>query len=892
MAAAALVAQSPAVNYQANLGNPGASAAAFDSAGNLYVIAISTLIKLGPDGSILATSTPAPGKLLMSVTVDSQDRVIVGGSGFVARPPDFLTSVSGPVVQVAADRDGNIWAISGGLQASTTRYGEDIGASALTRLTPEGKVAWTKKLGGASIDNLADLAIDAAGSIYVALTTNSAELPSSGFEPLLNGIPGAVSYDGGGYFYPVYGIAAAINQWLLTDANTVYIATQGQGVARSTDRGQSFESRSQGLPDTTVNMIAVDPANAQTLYAATKQGLAKTSNGGTNWSPMTLPSGSATVLAVAVHPKNRAHLYASVISSTTGCAFYRSIDGGVTWQPQQTSSGFPLCLTGFLTDPNDAAGVYAYGLGNGFALPATGATWIQVSTFMGLVVAADPATFSTWYALADGGIYKSTNKGATWTLVQPGFFTALAVGRPYIVAGTNSGSISISRDSGATWTPATTPPFAQPVRSLLSDSGTIFAGATYNPGIWLGKYSPDDGQLLQSTFLGGTGSETAARLAVDPQGVVTVAMESDSTDAPTTLDATQRRSGGGTDIVITRLTPSFTLQYASYFGGSGDERIGAINLDSQGFLYMAGSTQSPNLPLSANALQPVLNGSSDAFATVFNPSANGIVYSSYFGGPDDDRGVALLPDPKGNAVLIGHSTTDSFALSVGGLIGYQPIAGAIRNAASLAAGPLAPGSLATIDGSYGAISGISVLFNGLPATVVQSRDNSMDVALPDGLQPGAATVTIQSRNGLTQGTVPVAAVAPGIFSANHDGKGVVLATLVRVYADGTQENEAVFQCADACVALPIDFGDDTDTLFLQITATGLRNQTDLSHFQVAVGGQPATVISVGSQGISPGLDQITIQLPRPADGFVGPAQWDIQLTVDGQTANTVSILVG
>ena len=891
MAFAALFAQAPRVNYASNLGVPAARGAALDSGGNLYVVASSTLVKVAPDGSILSTSIPMPDKLLLSVTVDAQDRVIVGGSGFVARPPDFVTPVSGQVVQVAVDPNGSIWAVTGGLLQSSAIPSLDVpGANALVHLSPDGVVLSSKKIGGASVDNPADLVIDAAGSLYVALVTNSAELPADGFEPSLNGLPGSISYDGGGYFYATFGVNSAINQWLLTDANTVYIATQGQGVNRSTDRGQTFATRSVGLPDLTVNMLAVDPTNSQTLYAATRQGLAKSTNGGATWSALPLPSGSAAALAVAVHPKNRAHLYASTISSATGCAFYRSVDSGATWQAQQTSFGVPICITGFLTDPNDVAGVYAYTLGNVFALPSTGATWPRISTVGGTVV-ADPLTFATWYAVGPDGIYKSTNKGANWILSTTGVFTTLAVGRPYVVAGTATGSVLISRDAGATWNATATPPFAQPVRSLLSDSGTIFVGASYKPGIWLGKYSPLDGQLLTSTFLGGSGSATAARLAVDALGGVTVAMETDSTDAPTTLDAAQRRSGGGSDVVITRLTPSFGLQYASYFGGSGDERIGGIELDSQGFLYMAGSTTSADLPLSANALQTAPRGGLDAFATVLNPSANGVVYSSYYGGADDDSGVALLADAKGNAVLVGHAASDSFVVGLSGLIGYQPI-GAIRNAASLVAGPVAPGSLVTIDGGYGPISGISVMFNGLAATVVQSRDRSIDVALPDGLQPGTATVSIQSRNGLVQGTAPIAPVAPGLFSANRDGKGVALATLVRVYADGTQQNEAVFQCSDTCVGLPIDFGDDTDTLFLQLTATGLRGETDLSKFQVMVGGQPAVVVSVGPQGISPGLDQITVQLPRPAEGFVGPGVWNIQVTVGGQASNGVNILVG
>lgn len=862
---AGLSAQTPVIHYTTNLGVAGASAAVADVDGNVYVIAGTTLVKLGPDGSILSSSTPMADIALTCLALDAQGRVVIAGNGFVSRPPDFITPVVGAVKQVAVDLNGNIWATAG---------------TSLFRLNQDGLVLSTWPIGGASGANPSDLVIDAAGSVYVALVTNSAELPADGFEPRLNGIPGAVSYDGGGYFYPVFGLSAAINQWLLTDSNTVYVATQGQGVNVSTDRGQTFATRNQGLPDLTVSALAADPVSSQILYAATAKGLSKSTNSGTSWSSaLNLPTGAVT--AIAVHPKNRAHLYAAMNGSPS-CTFYRSTNGGLTWLVQQQ----PLCVTQFVTDPNDVTHVYAITFGGVYSLSAASTVWTQTSTLLNIgAVAVDPANFATWYATAEGGIYKSTDSGASWTLSNPGAFAVIAFGKPYVIAGTPTGGIVTSTDGGVSWNAATTAPFAQPVRSLLTDSGTIFAGATYNAGIWLGKFSPLDGQLLSSTFLGGTGSETAARLAVDGQGVVTVVMESDSTDAPTTLDAAQRRAGGGTDLVVTRLTPAFGLQYASYFGGSGDERIGSVKLDARGFLYMAGTTNSPNLPLSSNALRTASQG---AFAAVLNPSANGVVYSSY---ADGDQGVALVPDNRGNAVFIGRTLSDSLAQGWSSLIGYLPL-GAIRNSASLISGSLAPGSLITIDGTFGAVSGISVLFNGQPATIVQSRDTSMDVAVPAGATPGAADVTIQSRNGLSQGTAQLGVVAPGLFSANRDGKGVALATLIRVDAAGNQDTEAVFQCTDICVALPIDFGDDTDTLYLQLTATGLRNEADFSQFQVTVGGQAATVIGVGPQGISPGLDQLTIELPRPADGFVGPAVWNLQVTVDGKASNTVTITVG
>jgi uncharacterized protein (TIGR03437 family) len=739
-----------------------------------------------------------------------------------------------------------------------------------------GAILSSRTLGGGSDDLPADLAIDPSGSPVLALVTSSAELPTpGGFQPQINGVPGSVSYDGGFFFYPVFGISATVNHWLLLgDGTTMYVSTQGQGVYHSSDRGQTWDPRNAGLPDTTVTMVAGDPASPLTLYAATAKGLAKSTNGGVSWANLTLPA--VTVIAIA--PKDHNQLYAA-----GGCAFYHSTDAGRTWQTQQAED---LCVSQFLTDPNDANGVYAM-------VPSgvlQGPTWTRRSTLPGMVAAAaDPANFSIWYACATGGIYRSEDKGSSWTLVNPGDFSAVAVGRPHLIAGTRTGELMVSLDGGASWNATMTQPAdSQPIRSLFVDSGTYFVGTAYHPAIWLAKLSPFDGSVLYGTFLGGSGSQNAARIAVDGQANITVAFETDSTDALTTPDAIQRRSGGGVDLLLTRLSPSFSLRYATYYGGFGDERLGSLRMDLQGLLYLAGSRDD------------------DALALVFNPGLTGIVYTLPYGGSAADQGIALVPS-GGNAVLIGQTQSpdlpvtagpafrapsDSFAVSFAVPGGYQTL-GAIRNAASLLAGPVANGSLVTIDGNFGDLAGVSVTFNGSPAVLVQVRDTSMDVVVPADAPVGqTAVVIVNARAASYQGTVPISSTAPGLFSANRNGQGVALGTVLRVdTTTGTSTAEPLFQCdSTSCAAIPVDLGDDQTSVYLVLTATGLRNQTDLAQFQVTIGGMPATVIDVQPQGVASGLDAITIQLPQP-DTAAGPLEWQIQVNLDGKTSNPVTILV-
>jgi uncharacterized protein (TIGR03437 family) len=64
--------------------------------------------------------------------------------------------------------------------------------------------------------------------------------------------------------------------------------------------------------------------------------------------------------------------------------------------------------------------------------------------------------------------------------------------------------------------------------------------------------------------------------------------------------------------------------------------------------------------------------------------------------------------------------------------------------------------------------------------------------IPAGMAAGAATVVITSGDGkVSTGVVQIAAVAPGLFSANASGQGVASGVALRVKADGTQTFESI-----------------------------------------------------------------------------------------------------
>jgi uncharacterized protein (TIGR03437 family) len=168
--------------------------------------------------------------------------------------------------------------------------------------------------------------------------------------------------------------------------------------------------------------------------------------------------------------------------------------------------------------------------------------------------------------------------------------------------------------------------------------------------------------------------------------------------------------------------------------------------------------------------------------------------------------------------------------------------------------------------------------------------NQVNYLMPPGAAIGTATVTVTSGDGaVSVGTAEVAAVAPGLFTANGDGQGAPSAVAMRVKADGQASYEPVAQFDSAqrrFVPRPLDLGATPDEVFLILYGTGLRNRQSLSTVSVRIGGVDAPALYAGSLPLYAGLDQINARLPR---SLIGRGEVEVVVTVDGKAANKVRI---
>ncbi|MGE0528946.1 MAG: SBBP repeat-containing protein, partial [Bdellovibrionales bacterium] len=105
------------------------------------------------------------------------------------------------------------------------------------------------------------------------------------------------------------------------------------------------------------------------------------------------------------------------------------------------------------------------------------------------------------------------------------------------------------------------------------------------------------------------------------------------------------------------------LDYSTYLGGSGNDYGNGIAVDSTGSTYVVGETYSSNFP-TLNPFQGTLSGTSDVFVTKFGPLGD-LLYSTYLGSSDIDRGNAIAVDAAGNAYITGYAIGSTYPTTTG-----------------------------------------------------------------------------------------------------------------------------------------------------------------------------------------------------------------------------------
>ena len=220
------------------------------------------------------------------------------------------------------------------------------------------------------------------------------------------------------------------------------------------------------------------------------------------------------------------------------------------------------------------------------------------------------------------------------------------------IAVDSDGSVYVTGETNSTNFPSANP--FQPAIAGLSD-------------VFVTKLDPTGSQLVYSTYLGGTGGDRGTSIAVDASGNAYVTGRTNSPDFPTTPNAFADQLFGDFDAIVVKLSADgSSLLYSSYLGGDGNDAGFGIAVDALGDAYVTGGTNSDDFPITGNAFQSSFGGGlNDAFVTKLDPTQAGtdsLVYSTYLGGSDMERGNSITVDASGNAYVTGRTSSVDFPL--------------------------------------------------------------------------------------------------------------------------------------------------------------------------------------------------------------------------------------
>jgi len=187
--------------------------------------------------------------------------------------------------------------------------------------------------------------------------------------------------------------------------------------------------------------------------------------------------------------------------------------------------------------------------------------------------------------------------------------------------------------------------------------------------VFVSKLGPDGSSLFFSTYLGGSGLDTIAAIALDASNNVVLAGTTKSQDFPVVnaLEPTLTGTAGNSDAFVAKLkADGSALLFSTYFGGTGVDGATGVAVSSAGNIWVDGGTGSTDFPV-VNALQSTFGGGGvtnvspgDAFLAEFKSDGSALVFSTYWGGSGQEQATSVSLDANDNVFLVGITSSTDF----------------------------------------------------------------------------------------------------------------------------------------------------------------------------------------------------------------------------------------
>jgi hypothetical protein len=308
-----------------------------------------------------------------------------------------------------------------------------------------------------------------------------------------------------------------------TDPDTLYVAGNA-GVHKSTDGGGSWTTVLVGQASDAL----LDPNTPNTLYAGIRNnGVFKSTDAGATWTQLTggLPTGSSAEwikLAMGLNGADGTAFLAAKMGADSGLIFV-STDAGGSWTQlagTHNPASFNEWTNMIAVSPDNQNVIFSGGIG--YSRSTDGGT-----TFTGIggthsdhhQIVFDPGNSDILFMATDGGVYKSTDNGASWTLQSTGlvatqlYSIGVAQTNPLLLGGGTQDQGIIRSDGSTTW--ANT--------GAGNEGGFFIVDPNDSDNVYVTPWSTNlrrstDGAVSWTTILSGLGTPTPTvrHLAVRP----------------------------------------------------------------------------------------------------------------------------------------------------------------------------------------------------------------------------------------------------------------------------------------------------------------------------------------------------------------------------------------
>jgi trimeric autotransporter adhesin len=737
----------PMVASSASIGDP--ARVAVDRAGNVYFTSLHSVFRVDPGGTLTrfagngrpgnsGDGGPASSAQLngpMGMAIDSAGNVYVAD-----RDANVVRRISpaGVISTVATDLSGP-FAVA--VDGAGTLYIADTGSNRVVKRGPDG--TQVEIAGSGALNRPEGVAVDASGSVYIADTFNG-QIKRIADDGSLVTVAGTGSTGVfGGDNNPAESAALSLPTDITFDAQgNLYIADFGNGRIRRIANGiiSSVAGASNGAP-----VVDGEPAASTSLEGPT--GIAVDRNGTLYFAEGGIGSGSGLAKGDYRVWKVTDAGELATLAGNGEPSF--SGDGGPAISSQlngPSAIGFDAAGNFYIADTDNqrvrrvsADGTIATVIGNGtpgFAVDFGNPADALLHAPRG--VAVDAA----------GRLYIADTLNNRVRKIEPG-------GNVSTYAG--NGNASYFGDGG----PAVKAALNQPEGIALDASGNLYIADMLDHVVR--KVTPD-GTITTIAgfgtpgFAGDGGQATQARLylpqavAVDGAGNVYV--------ADTGNHRVRRIDPLG---IITTIAGTGETGFAAGDGPAASTALSSprgVAADAAGNVYIADTGHNRIRKVFPSGAITTIAGQD---GTCCYSGDGGVATAAQLNQPAglwlDGAGNLYVADTGNNAIRVLHPIATSVAIS------------AVTNAASNAVGPVAPGELVTIYGS-GLDAVTSVQFNGVSATPLYSTTNQTGVAVPYGITGANVQVSVQTANAASAPfTAAVAAVAPGVFTADGSGRG-------------------------------------------------------------------------------------------------------------------------